>query len=222
MQSTSCVSRRSLRDALCASRGRGCATRFLHPGPVFGLRWGPPDSRNWSRGCGMRFVHPGRGRGTRGTLRMLFSHTLWSPAADQRLLRLRMFASGRNFRPQASRSGFGSPVVPQCRRPGMPDAAAASRDPGPITGNSTGVQGPDLQPPEPPSPLECTVTKNAPASPLESTLPQSLDLKSPGMNTYKKSGWGPPSLPPCFLASLPQPGFSYSQLRGSPCPENSS
>ncbi len=40
-------------------------------------------------------------------------------------------------------SGFWSPVVPQCRRPGMPDAAAASRDPGPLTGNSTGVRKPD-------------------------------------------------------------------------------
>ncbi len=78
---------------------------------------------------------------------MLFAHTLSSPAADQRLLLLRMLASGRNFQPQASSSGFGSPVVPQCRRPGMPDAAAASRDPGPITGNSTGVLGPDLQAP---------------------------------------------------------------------------
>ncbi len=85
---------------------------------------------------------------------MLFSHTLWSPAADQPLLHLRMFASGRNFRPPTSY----------------------------------------LRPPEPASPLECTLTKNAPASPLESTLAKLLDLKSPGMNTYKKSGWGPPSL----------------------------
>ncbi len=127
---------------------------------------------------------------------MLFAHTLWSPAADPRLLHLRMFASATNFQPQASSSGFGSPVVPQCRRPGMPDAAAASRDPGRITGDSTGVQGPDFQPPEPPSPLECTVTKNAPTTPLQSTVTKSLDLKCPRINSYKKYR-GPP--PACSL-----------------------
>ncbi len=103
---------------------------------------------------------------------------------------LPMFTPASNFQPRVSSSGFGSPVVPQCRRPGMPDAAAASRDPGRITGNSTGVPGPDFQPLEPTSPLECTVTKNAPASPLKSTLAKLLDLKSPGMNTYKKRGVG--------------------------------
>ncbi len=40
------------------------------------------------------------------------------------------------------------------------------------------------------SPLQCTVTKNALVSPLESALTQSLHLKSPGMNTYKKIGVG--------------------------------
>ena len=39
------------------------------------------------------------------------------------------------------------------------------------------------------SPLECAVTKNAPATPLEYALAKSLDLKSPEINTYKK-GWG--------------------------------
>ncbi len=101
-----------------------------------------------------------------------------------------MFALPRNFQPRASSSGFWSPAVPQCRRPGMPNAAAASRDPGRITGNSTGVPGPDFQRLEPTSPLQSTVTKNAPVSPLESALTQLLDLKSPGMNTYKKVGVG--------------------------------
>jgi len=40
------------------------------------------------------------------------------------------------------------------------------------------------------SPLECTLTKNAPASPLQSTLTKSLDLKSFRFRTYKKGGWG--------------------------------
>ncbi len=81
---------------------------------------------------------------------MLFSQTLWSPAADRRLLHSCMFASGRNFRPPTSH----------------------------------------LRPPEPASPLESTLTKNAPVSPLECTVTKSLDLKCPGMNTYKKRGGG--------------------------------
>ncbi len=36
------------------------------------------------------------------------------------------------------------------------------------------------------SPLQCTVTENAPASPVDSTLTKSLDLNSLGMNSYKK------------------------------------
>jgi len=39
------------------------------------------------------------------------------------------------------------------------------------------------------SPLECVVTKNASANPLEYALAKSLDLKFLRMNTYKK-GWG--------------------------------
>src|SRR5437879_7888477 len=39
------------------------------------------------------------------------------------------------------------------------------------------------------SPLECALAKNAPATPLEYALAKSLDLKFPGINTYKK-GWG--------------------------------
>src|SRR2546422_476837 len=44
------------------------------------------------------------------------------------------------------------------------------------------------------SPLECAHTKNASANRLECVLTNSLDLKSPEINTYKKTG-GPPSLP---------------------------
>ncbi len=40
------------------------------------------------------------------------------------------------------------------------------------------------------SSLEYALTKNVPATPLERTLTKSLDLKSPGMNTYKKEGGG--------------------------------
>src|SRR3989454_8607380 len=39
------------------------------------------------------------------------------------------------------------------------------------------------------TPLECALTKNAPANPLESALTISLDLKPFGMNRCKK-GWG--------------------------------
>ena len=46
------------------------------------------------------------------------------------------------------------------------------------------------------SPLECVVTKNAPLSALESVLTKTKDLNSPGMNTYKKTPVGTPSLPP--------------------------
>ena len=43
------------------------------------------------------------------------------------------------------------------------------------------------------SPLESALAKNASASPLESALANSLDLKSPEINTYRKCG-GVPSL----------------------------
>jgi len=48
------------------------------------------------------------------------------------------------------------------------------------------------------SPLEFAVAKNASANPLESALAKSLDLKFPGINTYKKCGGFPP---PCLLQS---------------------
>src|SRR5713101_8411043 len=40
------------------------------------------------------------------------------------------------------------------------------------------------------TPLECTDTKNGPASPLECTDTKSLDLKSFRIHCYKKGGWG--------------------------------
>ncbi len=45
-------------------------------------------------------------------------------------------------------------------------------------------------PPRRITPLESTLTKNAPVSSLECTVTKSLDLKCPGMNTYKKRGVG--------------------------------
>src|SRR2546425_8794258 len=41
------------------------------------------------------------------------------------------------------------------------------------------------------SPLESAVTKNASANPLGCAVTKSLDLKSPGMNSYKKTGGSP-------------------------------
>ncbi len=76
-----------------------------------------------------------------------------------------------DFRPLASNSGFGSPV------------------------DSPGVQRPDLQPLEQLSPLECTLTKNAPVSPVESTVTKAKDLNSPGMTLLQKTPGGYPSLP---------------------------
>jgi hypothetical protein len=39
-----------------------------------------------------------------------------------------------------------------------------------------------------PSYLQSTLTKKRPITPLQSTLTKTLDLKSPGINTYKKTG----------------------------------
>src|SRR3989442_1561488 len=41
------------------------------------------------------------------------------------------------------------------------------------------------------TPLQSALRKNASVNPLQSAVANSLDLKSPGMNTYKK-GWGYP------------------------------
>src|SRR5216684_347200 len=41
------------------------------------------------------------------------------------------------------------------------------------------------------SPLESALTKNASANPLGCAVTKSLDLKSPGMNSYKKTGGSP-------------------------------
>src|SRR5713226_3110854 len=49
-------------------------------------------------------------------------------------------------------------------------------------------------PPRPISALEYALTKNAPTTSLECALTISLDLKPPGMNTYKKH---PGGSPPC-------------------------
>ena len=46
----------------------------------------------------------------------------------------------------------------------------------------------------PVTPLGCALTKNASVTALEHALTKSLDLKSPEMNSYKKT-WGVPSLP---------------------------
>src|SRR5713226_6006953 len=47
-------------------------------------------------------------------------------------------------------------------------------------------------PPRRITPLEYALTKNAPATPLESALANSLHLKPRRMNTYKKRGVGGP------------------------------
>src|SRR5207245_11282137 len=49
------------------------------------------------------------------------------------------------------------------------------------------------------TPLEYAVTKNASVSPLECAVPKSLDLKSPEMNSYKKSGGSPLGF--CFVCA---------------------
>src|SRR2546426_2873914 len=56
------------------------------------------------------------------------------------------------------------------------------------------------------SPLESALTKNASANPLGCAVTNSLDLKSPGMNSYKKTG-APPSLCLCPSYLLP---FAFS------------
>src|SRR2546425_896564 len=56
--------------------------------------------------------------------------------------------------------------------------------------------------------LDYALTKNAPATPLESALTKLLDLKSFRFRSYKKHRGGPPSLGsmlPCLPASLSQP-----------------
>ncbi len=62
-------------------------------------------------------------------------------------------------------------------------------------------------PPRRISPLECTDTKNAPASPLECTDTNSLDLKSFRFHCYKKRGVGGclslPASPPAAVPRMP-------------------
>src|SRR6266849_3813649 len=64
------------------------------------------------------------------------------------------------------------------------------------------------------SPLQCALTKNAPASPLQSALTKSQDLNCPGMNTYKKHR-GEGGLHSPFAT------FNFQLVpRGSQCPQN--
>ncbi len=65
------------------------------------------------------------------------------------------------------------------------------------------------------SPLECALAKNPPATPLEYALTKLLDLKSPGMNTYKKGVGGPPPLPP-LPSVLPASLLPCLSFSGSP------
>ena len=69
------------------------------------------------------------------------------------------------------------------------------------------------------NPLEFALTKNASASLLECALAKSLDLKAPGINTYKKVG-GYPRLRPARSprletapGCLPRRGVSVSRRR---------
>src|SRR5712692_372933 len=69
--------------------------------------------------------------------------------------------------------------------------------------------------------------KIVPASHLESALTISLDLKPPGMNTYKKHPGGPPLLcllpSPCLHASVfPETAMLEFTLRCPPSPSSPS
>src|SRR5712691_4188091 len=66
------------------------------------------------------------------------------------------------------------------------------------------------------SPLQCALTKNAPASSLQSALTKSQDLNCPGINTYKKhAGGGGGSL------RSPLAAFNFQLVpRGSQCLQN--
>jgi len=67
------------------------------------------------------------------------------------------------------------------------------------------------------TPLECALTKNAPANPLESALTNSLDLKPFGMNRCKKGGGRGgtvPALAAAFSRRGPiKSGFSHRLFR---------
>ncbi len=102
------------------------------------------------------------------------------------------------LQPPVSNSGFGSPV------------------------DSPGVQRPDLQPLEPTSPLQCAVAQKRACKSFAIRTYKSLDLKSPGMNTYKKYGGGGPlrSLQTLDLVRIfhCEGGTSYKSL-DLKCPE---
>ncbi len=75
-------------------------------------------------------------------------------------------------------------------------------------------------PPKRITPLEYALTKNVPATPLECALANSLDLKCPGMNTYKKGGVGGhrPCLGKAFLPSALPPVLRVSTDEFPPHP----
>src|SRR2546425_12167992 len=60
-------------------------------------------------------------------------------------------------------------------------------------------------------PLESALTKNASANPLGCAVTKSLDLKSPGMNSYKKTGGSP------LLFAFARLPFSFCPLPFSAC-----
>src|SRR3989442_13111462 len=59
--------------------------------------------------------------------------------------------------------------------------------------------------------LPISVTKNASANPLGCAVKKSLDLKSPGMNSYKKTGGSP------LLFAFARLPFSFCPLPFSAC-----
>ena len=63
--------------------------------------------------------------------------------------------------------------------------------------------------------LECAVTKNAPASPLECAVTELLNLKSRGISSYKKCGvWGY-QCGGCRAFAIPAAEESRNQKRGA-------
>ncbi len=162
-----------------------------------------------------QFVRLEWGCGTCGALRMLFSHTLWSPAADQRLLLLRMFALGRNSRPPTSRTVH-SHIQPPASSLQLP----ASRTVCPH--NEPPASSFQLPASRTPKPFGIYSYEKRAGKSLRIHSCKIVGLKLPWNQHLQKKWVGAPSLPPCFRASLPQPGFSYSRRRGSPCPQNSS
>ncbi len=114
-------------------------------------------------------------------------HLLWSRVANHGSLHL----------PNAMSAPANS-IFPQTAHTFRPASSAFNR------AGSLEIQTHQDCPPRRISPLEYALTKNAPASSLESALPKSLDLNSFRFRTYKKIGCGGcrPPLPelPAFNA----------------------